>query len=899
MILTGASAALNGYRRQHLYSLFRILTDDASPPNQFQLEGSEDLEIFDDAGRLIEAIQVKDRSGAALAPSALKSRRGSFFQRAVERLERDPGSRQRVVSFGEIGPSLIAMASATATTDAQREQLDQLGVPAERIDSFRAAFEVEELREEEVEREVLKRLRKTVTAGNPKDAFHCVSGWMWHQMSEGRKLTASDVRELLLRVGRFIAEAEASAAEWFKTIVPLEDREIDDSHRERLVQDFYEGVSARFEHALARVDVPRPERIREIAAAFEKSNVVIVHGASGQGKTALACRYLADAKPSTWRFSVRELQDIPHARRVALALRSHADAIGVPMIVWLDVSPQDTSWTRVVEELASLATLHVLVTIREEDWTRALNAGATLRHADVGLMLEELEGRSIFEGLQRYRISDEFLDFDDVWRRFGGRGPLMELTYLVTRGDALETKLDHQIRRLREDVRLGVMSANEIELLRRVAIATAAGGRVRLRQIVANLALPDAKASLKRFENEYLLRTSPDGMHAEGFHPLRSATIAKLLTSDAAFDPSWLDTAIAVLPAIDEPDLEAFLVSLFSQPLDYERLKTAVRMFHPRTWSGGAGVVRALLWRGVHEYTIENAELINEVVEKRKDSKFALTVLDPAGLQQFSPGFAELLEQIFSITGESRIWYEDMQRRKPSNASVTRDAFHWLGNAPAFDAPVSAPDWDGLAEVLFWLFASGLGSQERAATVVEDLARAGNDVTLEAAADVLFALSFWDEALVPQKLTTVRRTLLDRFQVDLRVFAIVDDEKGTTAHYVVSLDESQTLHEESIRRLDLMRRLLPSKPVFGAQAYGHIFGTDLFPHDPSTKNGVPFHSFPIPGRSSQPSFLVHCGHPDARSLLGRVRGDDLQASKDGGDACGRHDRRSPEVLQSR
>jgi hypothetical protein len=87
---------------------------------------------------------------------------------------------------------------------------------------------------------------------------------------------------------------------------------------------------------------------------------------------------------------------------------------------------------------------------------------------------------------------------------------------------------------------------------------------------------------------------------------------------------------------------------------------------------------------------------------------------------------------------------------------------------------------------------------------------------------------------------------VDRFRVEQRVLAIVDDGKGTTAHYAVALDESQNLHEETIRRLDLMRRLLASVPAFGAQAYGHIFGTELFPHDPSTKSGVPSPTFPIP-----------------------------------------------------
>lgn len=134
MIFPGASAALKGYRLQHLYSLFRILGDDASPPRQFQLEGTEDLEIFDDAGRLLEAIQVKARSSAPLTPSALTTNRGeSFFRRAVERLERDPASRQRVISFGDVGPSLLALASHDEPTDRDKGEAGRTPRHAEMV----------------------------------------------------------------------------------------------------------------------------------------------------------------------------------------------------------------------------------------------------------------------------------------------------------------------------------------------------------------------------------------------------------------------------------------------------------------------------------------------------------------------------------------------------------------------------------------------------------------------------------------------------------------------------------------------------------------------------------------------------------------------------------------------
>jgi len=58
-ILPGSQGALRGYRLQHLYALYRLLCTTTSEPLSFQLEGTEDMEVYDPAGTLLEAIQVK------------------------------------------------------------------------------------------------------------------------------------------------------------------------------------------------------------------------------------------------------------------------------------------------------------------------------------------------------------------------------------------------------------------------------------------------------------------------------------------------------------------------------------------------------------------------------------------------------------------------------------------------------------------------------------------------------------------------------------------------------------------------------------------------------------------------------------------------------------------------
>jgi ABC-type bacteriocin/lantibiotic exporter with double-glycine peptidase domain len=71
------------------------------------------------------------------------------------------------------------------------------------------------------------------------------------------------------------------------SITLIKDEEIADQEKVSLSHEFYRGISARYEHILAAVDQPRLIKLKVIAQKFREYRVVIVHGASGQGKTTL------------------------------------------------------------------------------------------------------------------------------------------------------------------------------------------------------------------------------------------------------------------------------------------------------------------------------------------------------------------------------------------------------------------------------------------------------------------------------------------------------------------------------------------------------------------------------------------------------------------------------------
>jgi hypothetical protein len=176
--------------------------------------------------------------------------------------------------------------------------------------------------------------------------------------------------------------------------VPIEDPALDTAQRTELAESFYRGVAAQYAHIAADLDIPRPRKHADLANQFRTHQVVIVHGASGHGKTTLAYRYLHDAFPALWRFQVRAVENRQHALSIAAALVGQADALGVPLAVYLDVAPQDSAWPELVRQLAMHPAMRVLVTIREEDFQRATISEADFEFASVGLTFDATEAET-------------------------------------------------------------------------------------------------------------------------------------------------------------------------------------------------------------------------------------------------------------------------------------------------------------------------------------------------------------------------------------------------------------------------------------------------------------------------------------------------------------------------
>jgi len=353
-----------------LYALFRILDQEGNNNLVFQPEKLEDLSIQDEKGDLLEVIQVK--SGRLLELSSFKE---SFFRRIYPLIKSQKPPQIIIVSYGEVRPEL-------------RHAIEQDGPERRRVSKKikekyadfihsdeEARIILENLKldfcdESEVTKKVYYCLGEILTGIDPYNAFDNLSYWLYVCSEKKSSIAKSDVIEKIQNIGKFLAEQAVHHEEWFRSITPIDDKQ-SILNEGKLREEFYQGISAKYDHILANTDVFRPNKIKEIETKFDESSVVIIHGASGQGKTTLAFRYLHEHFANMWRFKIELVQDRKHALSIARAIMGNADALDFPVAIYLDVSAKDKDWPDLINQLSTHRSVKVLVTVREEDYKRA------------------------------------------------------------------------------------------------------------------------------------------------------------------------------------------------------------------------------------------------------------------------------------------------------------------------------------------------------------------------------------------------------------------------------------------------------------------------------------------------------------------------------------------------
>jgi len=697
-----ASASYRGYRKQALYTLWRICTD-VDPSYTYRPESGEDVAVYDSSQTLVEVVQVKAYSEPlGLSAFSPTSPRG-FFARMSGRGKETPACRNAIASYSPLGPQLQGAIEGDALhrRAVVRKLIDGNSQVTESeatrlLDALRS--NVHRLDEGSMRSAIVDRLRSTVAGGDVESAIDLMLFWMFDAAENKRDITREHLEHQIERIGAHLAQLRDGSTEWMTSVCPVRDEEISEAEQFRLRVEYRKGAHASWKHVLADADCPRERLLKEIHEKFQKNAVVVVRGASGQGKTSLAWRYLRDYAADGLRFSVRVVEGRAHALRIANLLRGHAKTLRLSPIVYVDVSPADTGWAELLQPLAE-ASIKVLVTVREEDLARIGGA------ADVGavseLALDRLsrdDAEQIYESLMLNVERSHFLDFDDIWAQFGAPdgGPLLEFAHLVSEGEGLKAKIEKQVFRLQADAgKQEFLSPSHLSLLALCAIANAADCRVDVQRLCVDLGLDPLVRPFALLENEYLLRVSDSaaGSHVSSVHPLRSKAVLAALLHDRP--EAWIDYAVRVLPLLVDPDLETFLLTSFSRnPEHSARLQSALSAMPLASWTQASAITRALLWEGINCFEKDDREVLASAIVQRGSTWWwgADLLIGSSAGNELLPSLPETLRSKI----QPLVLPSATHRFAPFHRWVAR-----VGTPRAM--PQQSSDWLGAGDVAFWI----------------------------------------------------------------------------------------------------------------------------------------------------------------------------------------------------
>ncbi|CAM1359025.1 P-loop NTPase [Tenacibaculum xiamenense] len=874
-----AISALKGYRTQFLYSLYRILKD-YNKNYIFKVEGNyEDLDILNESNDYIESIQIKNK-GATLSFSDMFSSKDSFFKRSIRLININPKAKIKIVSFGNISNDL---------TDKIRlkKKLLKKGFTQQKVEKILNNYsEPEIVSEIELKDKIFKYLKSICIFSNPNIGLELLLFWIYKAGENQTPITTINLIDDLDRIGKYISEQNAIYNQFGNTIIPFKTKSLNELDLEDLQKGFYYGVSVKYEHILANFDVKREEKLNLISKAFEKKSIVFIHGASGQGKSTLAYRYLNDFSDNYATYELKLSNNLNDTFELINSLDSLCKGLKFPITLYIDISPQNSNWSNILKELNSKKNLKFLITIRQEDWNRT-SLGEDFDFEDIELNFNKNEAKIIYDSLSQYKLDLKFTDFEESWLQFGNKGMLLEYVYFINQGDKLKNRLQNQIGRLEKEKKV-----EELEILRFVCLSDAFNSKIDYLKLIDFLKINKGLSNsfVKLLEKEYLLKFADDKRYLTGLHPIRSKLLCEILffENDYLQINDYIDYSV---PIVNEKDLHKFLLNSFDVGYDVDSLlqslfKTKIK--HP---NGFINIFNALLWKGTYDYTIkDNYNIFDEAYKHFKSAWWIFIVIDFSDMRT-DDSILDLFETIHKNDAnakEKRKLIEKLTSQLSDKKEVFKYCNRWLNKL--IDIPFELKDdtdYKSTGEFLFWLGylkKKNIKININIESISNFFVNTKNE--LESKAVFLLGLKSFDYFKEKEdEKTHLELSFLKHFRTEylvpffrddginfeLKYFFDITDEttnnkKSNHKSFAPELDDSNDLtlpsespnmfHDRTMTIVELLRKAFPDRNKFKINGVGYnAIGTDTG-YDPTSKD-IPIKNLPISFITRLNGLIIH------------------------------------------
>ena len=590
------SDTIRGFRTQFLYTIHRVI-DDCNPALLYVPEGIEDLDIKKN-DVVIETIQIKNYN-KKIQPSNLISPAGttSFFKRAIETLSNNKNACIRLVSFGEVGDYLQDFSSLQNFLKNNNKD-KELKKNAKLLSS---KYELSIVDESILYDEISKILKKQFPTFNPDKEIKYMLQWVSEKIEKHDDFTYEEFIRELHCYQTFENRQNAALGELGIRIKPLFEQFLN-LDKEVLKQQFYSGVSVSSGHIAYDLDIVRTEKINAIHNAFKEKNVVIINGASGQGKSTLCYRYIKDNCALAFEITQCDRFSLPNLQATLAEL---CTGLTLPVMFYFDAKPADDSWIHIVKTFSMVKNVHCLISLRNEDWNQyRSNLGSEVVYRDIELTLVKDEAKLIYEAL-RHQNNKIDADFEYSWDKLGNNVPLLEFVYFITHGQALKEKLVSQWRSL---------SQEEKTIFEKIITVNYFGGKINRKSKILqeNISYSCVQDAIEKYIGEFFVKNI--NWELSEVHPIRTKILAESIYRDDS--ETMIENAQSLYYKSEIANAHLYLLNLYREGMSTNQLISSATNEFILPAKQFAGIVRTLIWKGTEEYLNEALSLIDQLKEK-------------------------------------------------------------------------------------------------------------------------------------------------------------------------------------------------------------------------------------------------------------------------------------------
>lgn len=590
------SDTIRGFRTQFLYTIHRVVND-CNTGLHYTPEGIEDLDIKKN-GVVIETIQIKNYN-KKIQPSDLISPAGttSFFKRAINTLSRNRHACIRFVSFGDVGAYLQNKSNLHAFLTKNKEH-KELKKNATLLSS---QYELSIVDEDTLYDGIVIKLKAQFPTFNPDKEIKYMLQWVSEKVENHDDFTYEEFIKELQCYQTFENRQKTALSELGIRIIPLFEQSLN-LDTDVLKQQFYSGISVSSNHIANDLDIVRPEKNIAIHNAFKEKNVVIINGASGQGKSTLAYRYIKNNCALAFEITYCDIYSLPNLQA---SLTELCTGLTVPITLYFDAKPADDSWILLVKTFSVVKNVRCLISLRNEDWNQYRSRlGSEVMYKDIELTLNKTEAQLIYEVLCQQN-KGIVVDFESSWDKLGNNVPLLEFVYFITQGQALKDKLTSQ---------WSLLSQNEKTVFEKIITVNFFGGKIKRKSkvLLENSSYANVQNAIEKYVGEFFVENT-NGFLSE-VHPIRTRILIESIYGNDS--DTMIENALSFYFKSEITDAHLYLLNLYREGMATNLLISFAINEPILPAKQFAGIVRALIWKGTEEYFCENRPLIDLLKEK-------------------------------------------------------------------------------------------------------------------------------------------------------------------------------------------------------------------------------------------------------------------------------------------